>query len=227
MVGMRRRTYAIGDLHGRLDLLLAALDAIENDAGDDGADIVCLGDYVDKGPNSRAVLEVLMNGPRRLRDSLTCLRGNHEAMLLRACHSPDSRRWWVSQGGDATLSSFGGEVPSLFVAWLAALPAIHVGAGRVFVHAGLMPGVPLQHQDEDTMMWIRDRFLHAIDPQPFAMHVVHGHTPEHAGKPNAADPELLSWRTNLDTAAYRTGVLAVGVFEGVGGPADRILAIMP
>jgi serine/threonine protein phosphatase 1 len=222
---MNRTTYAIGDIHGRLDLLLAALDAIEADAGTCGIDIVCLGDYVDKGPESRAVLELLMRGPRRSKDRLTCLRGNHEVMMLRALNSADSLPWWRAQGGSATLNSFGGNVPEQVLAWLSALPTIHVSAGRIYVHAGLMPGTPLDQQDEDTVVWIRDAFLQAGEGAFSDMHVVHGHTPQHRGKVDPATPELLPWRTNLDTGAYQTGNLAIGVFEGSNGPASRVISV--
>jgi serine/threonine protein phosphatase 1 len=223
---MTTRTYAIGDIHGRLDLLDKALARIRADRPRMARRIVCLGDYVDRGPDSFGVVERLIGAAED--GEAVCLCGNHEAMMLAALHAPASAAWsmWLSNGGKATLASYalaGGEshaVPDRHIAWLESLPTLFSEPGRVFVHAGLMPGVPLDLQADETRLWIRERFL-AAPSSAFPIHVVHGHTPQWAGKRRIAVPELLVHRTNLDTGAYATGVLTVGVFEeGQGGPVE-------
>jgi serine/threonine protein phosphatase 1 len=218
-----RITFAIGDIHGCHDLLIRAFDAIEAHAGDRGADVVCLGDYVDRGPDSRLVVEMLMGGPRRDCDTLTCLKGNHEDILLQAHDDAGRIGWWVGNGGGATLQSYGGEVPENHRQWMRDLPSALAVNGRLFVHAGIMPGVPIEDQEEDVVLWIRDRFLQS--EADHGAYVVHGHTPVWSGKPDPALPEIWPNRTNLDTGAFHTGVLSVGVFEGERGPPSHVLRI--
>ena len=102
-----------------------------------------------------------------------------------------------------------------------ALPIIARDAHRIYVHAGLMPRLELAEQDEETCLWIRERFLWA-PASALPAHVVHGHTPQHGRKSRPEDPEQLAHRTNLDTGAYWTGVLSIGVFEAgqPGGPVE-------
>ncbi len=190
-----------------------------------------LGDYVDRGADSRGVVEALMAADPA---KVVCLKGNHEAMMVEAVRSGDLKiiARWFSAGGDATMASYGCEgwqfpnmrkVPKTHVDWLAARPLIAQEQHRIYVHAGLLPGRPVEDQREDVCLWIRERFLDA-PPEEFDTHVVHGHTPEWLGKPDAAQAELLSHRTNLDTGAYFTGVLTVGVFEqdARGGPRETL-----
>lgn len=200
---MNGLTYAVGDIHGRHDLLIAALDVIEADAGDLQAKIVCLGDYIDRGPSSRAVIETLMAGPRRIGDEMVCLKGNHEDIAVQAHRDPAKLGWWVGNGGGEALASYGGEVPGDHIKWMDGLPVTHDDGVRLFVHAGLMPGLALEDQPDEACLWIRDRFLSA--PAEFPRHIVHGHTP-------GDNPELLPHRTNLDVGACWTGRLAIGVF---------------
>lgn len=205
-------TFAIGDIHGRLDLLSMAAQSIDKYLEDRGASgtVVCLGDYVDRGPDSRGVIEFLMRAQQN--GSLICLKGNHEEMMLQGLASGDLGRWLAS-GGVATLTSYGDEgVPAEHLAWLSQLPTISELGGRIFVHAGLMPGERLEDQRDEWRLWIRDRFLFAEQEFIGWPHIVHGHTPIHRGKPDLAEPELLPWRSNLDTGAFHTGVLAVAVF---------------
>lgn len=215
--------YAIGDIHGRLDLLKLAADAIMDDLAGRSGRVICLGDYVDRGPDSKGVIEFLMGAQRD--GAMTCLKGNHEDMLVDSCMHGRDEGMWLGNGGMATIASYGGEIDPDHVAWMASLPTIVEAAGRVFVHAGLMPGAPLEGQEDDVVMWIRDRFLLAERDFIGWPHIVHGHTPSHPWKTDPAEPELLAWRTNLDTAAFHTGVLTVGVFEGDGGPPARVLRI--
>ena len=128
--------------------------------------------------------------------------------------------FWRRNGGDATLKYYGGTndaeelaaIPADHRAWLAGLPFIHEEPLRIFVHAGLEPYTPLADQDAETFLWIREAFLRA-PASAFPKHVVHGHTPVWAGKPDPVAPERLPYRTNLDTGAYMTGVLTAAVFD--------------
>ena len=219
-------TYAVGDVHGRLDLLERAFDRMAADADGCPHRVIMLGDYVDRGPESAGVIDFLIR--RQVRADVTCLKGNHEAMMSGALAGDDvALRSWLSNGGVETLRSYGARnasemgqaIPAAHVAWLSALPLAATDAHRIFVHAGLEPDVPLSRQDEATLLWIRTPFLRA-PAGAFEAHVVHGHTPVWDAKPDPAVPELLAHRTNLDTGACFTGVLTVGVFDAAapGGP---------
>jgi len=217
---MARLTYAIGDIHGRLDLLERAAMTIAGHAAGRDYRVICLGDYVDRGPDSRGVIAFLMRETRLGR--FVCLKGNHEAMMLEALRGP-YMGLWLRNGGEETMASYNGRPQDDHLDWLDGLPIMQTEADRIYVHAGLRPGRPLEAQDEESCLWIRERFLRAgADELPG--HVVHGHTPYHAGKREPAQPERLPHRTNLDTGAYATGVLVVGVFdpEIPGGPLDLI-----
>ena len=218
-------TYAIGDVHGCADLLVKAFDLIAEDAGERRADIVCLGDYVDRGPDSMAVVQMLMKGPHREGDTLVCLKGNHEDLMVNAIGGDDAAEsCWIGNGGRQTVISYCGHIPPEHVVWMASLPVMHEDHNRVYVHAGLMPGMEIGENEPEVCMWIRDRFLR--EKGGWAKHIVHGHTPQWDGKPDPAEPELLAHRTNLDTAAFHTGVLTVGVFdpEQSGGPIRTLRA---
>ncbi|MCP5431801.1 MAG: serine/threonine protein phosphatase [Alphaproteobacteria bacterium] len=216
--------YAIGDIHGRRDCLDALLARIvRHGARADERDvrarvIVTLGDYVDRGPDSRGVIERLMRGVEGF--SLVTLKGNHEAIFLTvlADPAPDLWAWWRRNGGHSTLSSYGrlpegpptrawleDHVPEAHRRWLEALPVVHAPDGLVFVHAGIRPGVPLDAQSEEDMLWIRQEFLDSrVD---FGGRIVHGHTPNET-------PEILANRINLDTLAYASGILTCAVIDG-------------
>ena len=214
-------TYAIGDIHGRLDLLRAAITAIASHARGGSHQVICLGDYVDRGPDSSGVVKLLMtlaaNHPWR------CLLGNHEDMMVRSLRSRDEDEVdrWLGNGGDATLDSYLDRVPRAHLDWIAALPLSYRDAHRLYVHAGVTPDVPVELQDKRSLLWIREAFLTA-QASGLPCHVVHGHTPFWRMKPEPHVPERLAHRTNLDTGAYFTGVLSVGVFddEVPGGPVD-------
>lgn len=226
--GMSRFTYAVGDVHGRRDLLELAFEAIAAHAGARPHRVVMLGDYVDRGPDSAGVIERLMRRARA--GDLVCLKGNHEDMMLRAVAGEDGAlRSWLWNGGQETLKSYGARtdddlrraIPAAHLRWFAALPLTAADPYRVFVHAGLEPEVPLDAQDEARLLWIRGPFL-AASAEAFAAHIVHGHTPQWEGKPDAGEPELLGHRTNLDTGAWATGVLTAGLFDArtPGGPVE-------
>jgi serine/threonine protein phosphatase 1 len=154
------------------------------------------------------------------RESVICLKGNHEAMLLETLTEPSAINWWLGNGGGATLASFGvsqpREIPAAILSWIADLPTLYEDEHRYFVHAGLYPGLSLSEQVDRTKLWIRDEFL-SVD-YDFGKHVVHGHTPSQTGY-----PEVRSYRTNLDTGAVFGGPLTAGVFTDDRGPAVAFL----
>jgi len=211
-------TYVIPDIHGRDDLLSRALSDITAHRGSDGGIIVMIGDYVDKGPYSRQVVERLRSGIAGW--NLLALKGNHDAMMVEALRNPARMAWWMEKGGDAALASYGGDpaaIPQSHIAWLDQLRLMHVDTHRLYVHAGVDPGVALDRQSEATLLW--KRYPKGFSGGFGSLHVVHGHD-------NFPDgPLLYGGRTNLDTLAWRTGRLTVGVFDNdrPGGPVDLIV----
>jgi serine/threonine protein phosphatase 1 len=209
-------TFVIPDLHGRSDLLDRAPAEISA-TGVEGGLILALGDYVDKGPHSRRVIERLsdMDGSR-----LVALKGNHDAMMVNGLRDPAKLAFWLERGGDSALASYGdnvSDVPLSHVAWLERRPLFHIDSHRVYVHAGVDPELPLPQQTEATLLWKR---YPKDDHGGFGtFHVVHGHDNDPDG------PLLFEGRTNLDTQAWRTGRLTVGVFKDdtPGGPVDIIV----
>src|SRR6185312_15442499 len=196
------RIYAIGDIHGRLDLLERAIAAIRRDVGECGpaALTITVGDYIDRGPQSRGVLDRLIENP--FPTPYVALKGNHEAMLETFLADPAIGSHWRRLGGLETIASFGVPVHQLMLGrnydeaaarlrealtqqhlhFLASLQS-SVVVGRYFLcHAGVRPGVPLERQREDDLLWIRDEFLNCTGG--FGKIVVHGHTP-------VAEPEVL------------------------------------
>jgi serine/threonine protein phosphatase 1 len=215
-----RLTYAIGDIHGRLDLLMDLLSQIITHANGRSCKLVFLGDYIDRGPDSAGVLALVRRFQQQWPESVICLKGNHEAMLLEVVTEPAVTSWWLGNGGDNTLVSFGvshpGDLPADVLSWIAGLPTLYEDEHRYFVHAGLHPDLRLSEQDDQTKLWIRDEFL--LVDYDFGKHVVHGHTPSQTG-----GPELRPYRTNLDTGAVFGGPLTAGVFTDERGPAVAFL----
>lgn len=212
------RTFVIPDIHGRLDLLCEGLARIAGRSRDRDDIVVALGDYVDKGPASREVIDRLLGG---IGDSLrlVTLKGNHDAMMIDALRDASNMAHWLEKGGDDALASYGGvtsNVPLAHIDWLDRLQLFHVDAHRVYVHAGVDPDVPLSQQSERTLLW--KRYPKGFPDGFGALHVVHGHDNCPEG------PLLYHGRTNLDTLAWRTGRLTIGVFEDdrPGGPVDFI-----
>jgi serine/threonine protein phosphatase 1 len=220
--------YAVGDVHGRLDLLEQLLDLIDGDAEASGTDrrtLVFLGDYVDRGPNSRGVVERLIGDLPRGFDA-HFLKGNHEAILLDFLAEPWRLDHWLQNGGEETMRSYGVDTEGLASldaspatwrdAFAQALPEAHLRFFRnlllsvsfgdyLFVHAGVRPGVPLGAQSEADLVWIRAPFLNHAES--FGKVVVHGHTPgqEPVTRPN---------RVGIDTGAVFTGRLTALRLEG-------------
>jgi serine/threonine protein phosphatase 1 len=212
--------YAIGDIHGRVDLLDALGARIDRDIETEQSKTsieIYLGDYIDRGPDSSSVIDWLVN--RRRNRNVMFLRGNHEYVLEEFLAQETEFKDWRQIGGYDTLVSYGvdhvlfhdtyndDEIRHEFAA---SLPAEHrhflnglattidLGA-YFFVHAGVRPGTPLDEQVERDCLWIRDEFLEHEDD--FGRIIVHGHSP-------VLMPEFLSNRINLDTGAYATGRLS-------------------
>lgn len=222
-----RRVYAVGDVHGRHDLFdqLAVLIKadIRGSRGDEfEAETIFLGDYIDRGIESRLVVERLASGD--FPTAVRCLAGNHEMMMLSFLEAAGAGEVWLLNGGLETLFSYGVEaqrmpsgtrLESARAALIAALPAHHLHFLRTleisielgdyfFCHAGVRPGVPLAQQTLDDLIWIREPFL--SDDTPFGKRIVHGHTP-------VMEPEIRTNRINLDTGAYLTNRLTCAVLE--------------
>jgi serine/threonine protein phosphatase 1 len=218
------RVYAIGDVHGRADLLqetFSKIDTHRNAYPIASAIEVMLGDYIDRGPSSFDVIELVST---RVRGGTICLKGNHEAFLLDFLQDPTILTAWQHCGGLETLVSYGLE-PSLNLSpkdqeslaasladrlpahhrnFLTALPLCFALGDYFFVHAGVRPGIDLSNQRVDDLLWIRDEFLRYEGS--FGKVVVHGHTP-------VSEPEIRNNRINLDTGAFATGNLTCAVFE--------------
>lgn len=214
-------TFVIPDIHGRADLLELALDQIELH---DGGTVVFLGDYVDRGPESAGVIARIMAGPQVTGFRWLPIRGNHEDMMLEAQQEPrDFQVWdlWWKNGGNLTMASYDGRVPDDHREWMDSLPRLVHDTHRVYVHAGVDENYNLDDQSEQVTQWFR--YPLGADIGYRDQHVVHGHTPKKHG------PELYSNRTNLDTGAYKRGVLFVGVFDDDigGGPVELIKVIIP
>lgn len=233
------RTYVIADLHGRFDLLCKAIDMIEADAGEDGGRFIVLGDFVDRGPQSRNIIDLLMAGPQRAGWEWTVIQGNHEAMMLECLSNPNILTWWLKNGGGQTLQSYGYangddlrplKIPGEHLEWLARLPVVIEDQYRIYVHAGVPYDQAVADAKPETMQWM---LYEGYDPQgdsaelmPDAWHVsgkhiVHGH------EQSANHPLLKRHRTNLDSFAWKTGHCAIGVFDDgqPGGPVRIMSAI--
>lgn len=215
------RTYAVPDIHGRLDLLELAFAGIVDHASGQRGTIVTLGDYIDRGPASRDVIEWLMNWKAEQFDIVN-LQGNHEVMMLTVCRGQAELGWWTRHGGGETLRSYGEpqdhpnlrDLPAQHLNWMADLPLVHTDRHRVFVHAAVDPEAQLLSQNEETLLW--RRYPKGSDVGHGKRYVVHGHDADPDG------PFIGKRRANLDAMAWKTGRLAIGVFEDdcPGGPSE-------
>ena len=222
-----RRIYCVGDIHGRADLLQDIHKKVRRDAKNHKGDktIVYLGDYVDRGEQSRQVIEMLLSNPLKGFEPVF-LRGNHERAMLDFMAFPGAAAAWLTFGGREALRSYGialenipsmrhvGELAKLLEA---ALPDTHRDfltrtcgdswqcGSYYFVHAGIRPGVPLEKQTQEDKLWIRDEFLSSTINHGCI--VVHGHS-------ISSEPQILPNRIGIDTGAYHTGVLTCLVLEG-------------
>jgi serine/threonine protein phosphatase 1 len=225
-----RLVYAVGDVHGRLDVLepLAAdiLDDIKASIPDAPPLLVFLGDYVDRGPASAGVIDLILGLADRTDLEVCALKGNHEEAMLTFLEDPGFGPLWMEHGGGATLASYGvapplsrnepqawadarqalaDALPPAHRAFLQDLELIRIQGDYAFVHAGVRPGAALHQQTERDLLWIRYDFLDA--PGPFEKVIVHGHTP-------TEEPQILRHRLGVDTGAYATGVLTAVRLQG-------------
>ncbi len=219
------RIYAIGDVHGRADLLerlLSRIDAHRAAHPVTRPVVLMIGDYIDRGPSSRDVLDLLINSARSR--EMIFLRGNHEVFIDRFLQDPETLRDWSRIGGLETLMSYGlkptlnpdpdtqkelaaalnAQLPNIHRRFLADLRTSFACGGYFFAHAGVRPGIPLSQQSEDDLMWIRDEFL--LHEERFEKVVVHGHTP-------VREIDIRPNRINIDTGAYATGRLSCLMLE--------------
>lgn len=218
--------YVMADLHGRFDLLKEAVNAIEkHSANEADTRIITLGDYIDRGPESKQVVDYLMKQGKHW----TCLKGNHEDMMVQVVDRPDYRMqaWWAGNGGNATWDSYGGweGIDKTHVEWMRNLPYFHETEKQLFVHAGvpqsqmkLPPQNPYHLQE---MIWM---LYDKTDGRGWkGKHVVHGH---HQSESN---PQTwhgsFGGRTALDCWAYHTGRLVIGVFDDTQGPALEYIEV--
>jgi serine/threonine protein phosphatase 1 len=226
-VGSGQRVYAVGDVHGCVAQLRALQGLIAADnAGRAAATVtlVYVGDYIDRGPDSRAVWDEV-RAPVAGIDTVVHLKGNHEVMLKQFLTDPARAVDWLGNGGLATLTSFGVDGTSALrgvdlevtrdaliaalgpdrLHWLHSLP-LHMQRGDYFFcHAGIRPGIALADQRAVDLLWMREPFLNS--KKDHGAVIVHGHTP-------VAAPEVRSNRINLDTACFATGRLTAAVLDG-------------
>jgi serine/threonine protein phosphatase 1 len=224
------RVYCIGDIHGRADLLAALhrgikADAAQNPGGIDRNIAVYVGDYVDRGMQSKEVIDHILSDPLPGFEKVY-LKGNHDDSLLQFLRDAESGPMWFSFGGDATVLSYGvrmspskvgrdrfedmrkqleANLPPSHLEFLQALQLVWECGDYLFVHAGFKPGVPIQQQKPEDMLWIRDEFLESR--HDFGKLIVHGHSVTDA-------PELKSNRIGIDTGAYASDTLTCLILEG-------------
>ena len=203
------RVYAIGDIHGLRRPLCRLIAECERDADGRPMRLVFIGDYIDRGPDSRGVVDYIMNLQSRLAANAICLMGNHEALALSAIDDLDTENW-ILNGGDMTLRSYdvssAPQLPAAHVAWLRSLRLAFDDGLRFFVHAGVNPARPLDRQDRHDLLWIREPFL--SDQCDYGRLIVHGHTPTRTDM-----PDLRGNRLNIDTGAVYGGPLTATAFD--------------
>jgi serine/threonine protein phosphatase 1 len=223
--------FAVGDIHGRADLLGEMFTLLEARAAAEQREggkpiVVFLGDYVDRGPQSAAVVNMMLEG-RPHGYERHCLKGNHEESMLLFMQAPLENRAWVVQGGAETLVSYGvqppppvgakdedwanvaaalkARVPPAHLAFLKGLERYVTYGDYAFVHAGVDLARTLEEQTDEDLFWSRDRFI--ASKKRFSHRVVHGHTP--VDRPYADER-----RVGVDTGAYASGTLTAARFEG-------------
>lgn len=220
-----QRVYAIGDVHGRLDLFEALIEAVEYDdseAGTAATTIILLGDLVDRGPDSAGVVRRARHW--QMKRDVRILCGNHEEMFLKSFENADMMRHFMRHGGKETILSYGVErkalgacsvedaqelmvrtVPPEERAYISSFENIITIGDYIFVHAGIDPELPIDAQRVQDLRWIREPFL--SHSEPYDAVVVHGHTIRD-------DPEDKGNRIGIDTGAYASGKLTALVLEG-------------
>ncbi len=224
-VPVGQRVYAVGDIHGRLDLfelLLHRIEADDSSRGPAETTLILLGDLIDRGPDSRAVVDRAMELVKT--GNVRVLAGNHEEMLLVSMQSEEALRHFLRHGGKETLFSYGLKpdeyskstledliermenlVPNRHIDFFNAMEDRIVIGDYLFVHAGIRPGVPVAEQTRSDLRWIRQEFLQ--HDQWHGHMVVHGHT-------ITEEPAILPNRIGIDTGAYASGRLTALGIEG-------------
>jgi serine/threonine protein phosphatase 1 len=202
------RLFAIGDIHGCPGELDALLDGLGLGAGDT---VCCVGDYMDRGRDSKGVIDLLLAARQREDVRWVFLKGNHEDMCLSFLGRPGN--WgesWMGNGGVTTIRSYGVDARSAPAAIEAAMPESHLAflgelersyrwGGYLFVHAGIRPGVPWEEQTDEDLFWIREEFF--LHPHGMPETIVFGHTP-------ARQPFVqLPYKIGIDTGLVYGGAL--------------------
>ncbi|MGB9789817.1 MAG: metallophosphoesterase family protein [Thermotoga caldifontis] len=199
---MASSTFVIGDVHGCLDCLTELLSKIPLTRD---SRLIFLGDYVDRGPDSKGVVETLL----KLSESYDCvfIRGNHEQMMLDYVLNGTNLDLWLMNGAGATLRSYGGvdKIPKDHVEFLKSTSIYYVQGNDVFVHAGVRPNVPLEEQSEFDMLWIRYEFIYSENPLP-GYRIFFGHTP-------FQDVLILKDKVGLDTGCVYGNKLSAIALE--------------
>jgi len=222
------RIYVVGDIHGRVDLLSRLHGQILDDVQSSTQNrhvVVYLGDYVDRGEKSKTVIDVFLDEPLDGFETVF-LKGNHEEMMLGFLENAAVGAMWLYNGGDATAYSYGvrmdspsitdhryfemqqalrDKLPDRHLAFLRDLNLYHIEGGYLFVHAGVQPGIPIENQTSQDLLWIREEFI--ASPADHGHCVVHGHT-------IFSEPEIRPNRIGIDTGAYFSNVLSCLVLEG-------------
>lgn len=189
------RHYVVGDIHGHSIALKSILDRIQLNWNDR---ITFLGDYVDRGPDSKGVLDLIMTLPCQV----DALMGNHEALLLASLEEPDAERHWLHYGGDTTLASFGVTdvhcIPTRYLSWMAERPTVLETESAIFVHASLHPDLPVSQQSEEHLLWqhVQQPVRHTSGKRVFR-----GHTPLQTP---IVTPHWVSLDTGISHAGYLT-----------------------
>ena len=189
------RHFVIGDIHGHAQALQSILMHIQPDREDR---ITFLGDYIDRGPDSRRVLDLILD----LSCQVDALAGNHEALLLASLQDPEVERHWLQYGGDTTLSSFGvtkvHDIPEHYIDWIARCPFYVETDTAIFIHASLDPELALDQQNSDQLLWCHNRtpLRHCSNKRIYC-----GHTPN-------AVPIITPHWVSLDTGITRGGYLS-------------------
>lgn len=214
---------AVGDAHGRADLVTQLIGKAERRYEGREVRFVFLGDYVDRGPDSRGVLDALIELQARRPDTVL-LKGNHEQAMLDFIADPEEGEAWIEWGGEETMASYGvarapGQsledlrdqfaeaMPDLHFALLMDLTVHHREGNLLFVHAGLNPDRALDDQREKDMLWVRDEWRKNGKGRFPGLTVVHGHTP-------VPKPENHAWRVNVDTGAVWSSRLTALCVDG-------------
>jgi serine/threonine protein phosphatase 1 len=217
------RLYAVGDIHGCAVLLEALLEKINGEPSPMRRRLIFLGDYVDRGPASMAVISTLLAIRAREPDAVF-LKGNHEQAVLDFIEAPDRNEDWLHWGGDKTLESYGvpeiwsktpdrlaaelkERMPPQHLDFLNSLELWRIFGDYAFVHAGFRPGVALAEQKEEDCLWIRGEFHNAAPEGRPREVVVHGHHP-------VKKPQDHGWRIAVDTGAVWSDALTAVVLEG-------------